>query len=368
MTDMGGPSNPDWAPLEPESDRPPQRDPGAGSPQGGPRSEAWGPPTTPPGWLAPSGPPPTSYGAPSGPPPYGAPSWPPYGSPYGAPPPPKGGDARTGPLPLHPMSVGDVLDGAFKLLKANVRTIFLVVASITVPVQLASAFLLREQVSPGILNILRDPTVAQDQAAFSLGDAGTSLLTTVLSLVTAPLIAGAVSRVCAASYLGQQVGPGDALRTTLRRLPALLAAGFLAGLAIIGGFLLCILPGIALAVLYTVVVPAMMIEEIGPIEGLRRSWRLVKPRFWGVLGIVALAWIISAFIGNLLGGAPSAIGTLFGGSLAWLWIAVGAVLSTLVSAPITAIVDTLLYFDGRIRNEGFDLQVMAQDLERSASR
>jgi hypothetical protein len=266
------------------------------------------------------------------------------------------------------MSVGDVLDGAFKLLKANARTLFLVVASIVVPVQLVSAFLVREQVSPGILNILRDPTIAESQSAFSLGDAGASLLTAVLGLITAPLIAGAVSRVCAASYLGQEVTPGDALRTTLRRLPALLAAAFLVGLATIGGLLLCILPGIALMVLYTVVTPAMMIEEIGPIEGMRRSWRLVKPRFWGVLGIVLLAWLISSFIGNLLGGAPSAIGTLFGGSFAWLWIALGAVLASLVSAPITAIVDTLLYFDGRIRNEGFDLQVMAQDLERSAPR
>ena len=343
MTDMGGPSNPDWAPLEPESERPVASPPPASTAPG------WGPPTTPPGWAPPPGP----AGG--------------YAPAYGAPM-PKGGDARTGPLPLHPMSVGDVLDGAFKLLKANFRTILLVVASIVVPLQLVSAFLLREQVSPGVLNILRDPTVAQDQSAFNFGDVGTSLLTAVLSLITAPLIAGAVSRVCAASYLGQQVGPAEALRTTVRRLPALLAASFLVGLASVGGFVLCILPGIALTVLYTVVTPAMMIEEIGPIEGMRRSWRLVKPRFWGVLGIVALAWMIAAFIGNLLGGAPSAIGTIFGGSLAWLWIAVGAVLSTLVSAPITAIVDTLLYFDGRIRNEGFDLQVMAQDLDRVAPR
>lgn len=357
MSDMGGPLNPGWAPLEPESER---RDP---PPAQAPRGPAgWGPPTTPPGWAPPTGP--AGYGAPQ---PYAVVQ--PYGAsqPYGTPQ-AKGGDARTGPLPLHPMSVGDILDGAFKLLKANFRTILLVVASIVVPLQLASAFLLREQVSPGILNILRDPTIAQDQAAFNLGDAGASVLTLVLSLITAPLIAGAVSRVCAASYLGQRVGPGEALRTTARRLPALLAASVLVGLASFGGLLLCILPGIAFTILYTVVTPAMMIEEIGPIEGMRRSWRLVKPRFWGVFGVVALAWIIAAFIGNLLGGAPSVVGTIFGGSFAWLLIALGAVLSTLVSAPITAIVDTLLYFDGRIRNEGFDLQVMAQDLERSAPR
>jgi hypothetical protein len=43
------------------------------------------------------------------------------------------------------------------------------------------------------------------------------------------------------------------------------------------------------------------------------------------------------------------------------------VLSSLVSAPIIAIVSTLLYFDGRIRHEGFDLQVMARDLDRQSA-
>ena len=278
MADMGGPDQPGLGAARTGPRPAIRRDQGSQSPPDARRAD-WAPPTTPPGWA-----PPPPYPPPPGPSAYGAP----YGAPYGmAAPLPKGGDARTGPLPLHPMSVGDVLDGSFKLLKANFRTILLVVASIVVPVQLVSAFLLREQVVAGVLNVLRDPTLAQDQSAFTLGDAGMSLLTAVLSLITAPLIAGAVSRVCAASYLGQQIGPGDALRTTIRRLPALLAASFLVGLAMLGGFMLCILPGIALAVMYTVVTPAMMIEEIGPIEGMRRSWRLVKPRFWGVLGIVA---------------------------------------------------------------------------------
>ncbi|HUP85138.1 MAG TPA: hypothetical protein VM143_05660 [Acidimicrobiales bacterium] len=354
---MAGPNDPNgWAPLEPLPDRPQATPP----PAPGEVAGSWGPPTTPPGWGPPAGPagwaPPPSGG-------YGA-----TAAGYGPRPQHKGGDARTGPLPLHPMSVGDVLDGAFKLLKANLRTILLVVAAVVVPLQLASAFLVRDQVSPGLLNIFRDPTIAQNQAAFNLGDLGSSMLTVLLGLLTAPLIAGAVSRVCAASYLGQQIGPGEALKSTLHRLPALLAASFLVLLLQVLGFVLCILPGIALSVLYTVVTPALMIEEIGPIQAMRRSWRLIRPRFWGVLGIVILAFVISSFVGNLLGGAPSAIGTIFGGSFAWLWIAVGSVLASLVSAPITAIVDTLLYFDGRIRNEGFDLEVMAQDLERSAVR
>lgn len=93
----------------------------------------------------------------------------------------------------------------------------------------------------------------------------------------------------------------------------------------------------------------------------------MRPRIWHVLGIAVLTRIMAAVLGNLLGGIPSVAATLLGGSFAWLFIAVGAILSSLVSAPIVAIVATLLYFDGRIRHEGFDLQMMARDLERSAA-
>ncbi|HVF33060.1 MAG TPA: hypothetical protein VM933_08485 [Acidimicrobiales bacterium] len=345
---MSGPDEPrGWAPLEPPpEDGPPPVPPAAAS-------GAWAPPQGPPGWA----PPPPQPHSPTA-----------YGGGYGPPPQPKGGDARTGPLPLHPMSVGDVLDGAFKLLKANARTLLLVVAAFVVPLQLVSAFVVRDQVSTGFLDLLSDPTIAESQADFALGDLAGSLFTVALGLVTTPLIAGAVSRVCAASYLGRPIGAAEALSGTLRRLPALLAAAFLVLVAQGLGFVLCILPGIALTVLYAAVTPALMIEDLGPLEAMRRSWRLLKPRFWPVLGIVALAWLIASFLGNLLGGIPSAVGALLGGSLAWLWIGVGAVLASIVSAPITAIVDTLLYFDGRIRHEGFDLQVMAQDLDRGATQ
>lgn len=329
----------------------------------------WAPLEPPPG-PDPLPPPPPGHGAPPG-----APSMP--GAPPPPPPPPppqgwmppalaKGGDARTGPLPLHPMSVGDILDGAFKLLKANARTILLIVAAIIVPVQFLSAFAVREQVSMGLLNILSDPTLVDSDANFGVGNPAVTILTGVVSLLTGPFIAGAVSRVVAASYIGEQMGPGPALRITVRRFGALLAASILVFALQLVGVVLCIVPGLLAFALYTAVTPALMVEELGPVQAMRRSWRLMRPRMWHVLGIAVLARIMAGVLGNLLGGIPSVAATVLGGSFAWFFIAIGAILSSLVSAPIVAIVATLLYFDGRIRHEGFDLQMMARDLERSA--
>ena len=43
-------------------------------------------------------------------------------------------------------------------------------------------------------------------------------------------------------------------------------------------------------------------------------------------------------------------------------------LSGLVSTPLVSIIATLVYYDGRIRQEGLDLQIMAADLARGDSR
>lgn len=355
MGAVAGPSEPNgWAPLEPgDAPSPSAAPPHPPPPPAASDRSTWAPPTTPPGWA----PPPPTYG------PAPAPGYGSYGIAL-----PKAGDARTGPLPLHPMSVGDVLDGSFKLLKANARTILLVVATIIVPIQFVSAFAIREQFSTGILNVLQDPTLVENQNTVGFGNIGVTIVTGLFSLLTAPLIAGAVSRVVAASYLGQHMGPAEALRLTVRRFGALLAASILVFLVEVVGFVLCIVPAVLAFALYTAVTPAVMIEEIGPIAAMRRSWRLMRPRLWGVLGIAVLARIIAGVLGNLLGGVPSIAATFLGGSFAWLFIAIGSVLSSLISAPIVAIVSTLLYFDGRIRNEGFDLQIMARDIEARAGR
>ena len=48
--------------------------------------------------------------------------------------------------------------------------------------------------------------------------------------------------------------------------------------------------------------------------------------------------------------------------------AIGEILPALVTMPLVAIVATLVYFDLRIRNEGFDLQMIAAELARGAPR
>ena len=341
----------EWIPPDEGSTPPPPPPPPAAPGSAGPP-----PPVPPPGWQQP----PPGWQQQSPPPGWQQP-------PPGWVPPrplPKAGSARTGPLPLHPMTVGDVLDGSFKLFKANARTLILVTAAAVIPLQLLTSFALRDQFDVGLFNVFRDPTVAEAFAEEqdSMAQVITSLVAFAVSALVTPFIAGAVARVVAASYLGSDISAGVALRAATRRFPALLGSFLLVHLLEIPAYMLCILPGVALMAMFVLVAPAVAVEELGAIDAMRRSWNLVRPRFWPVLGIALLAGFIANALGQILGTLPGLIAVFFGGTFAWLGVAASGVLSQLVSLPIVTITATLLYFDARIRHEGFDLQIMASEL------
>jgi hypothetical protein len=262
------------------------------------------------------------------------------------------------------MTMSDVLDGAFKLFKANALTVMLITAAFVVPLQVLGAFAQRNILGGrGFLDVVNHPATAQASIDNrSTAQTVVALVTSAILLLVTPFVAGAISRVVAASYLGREETPGNALRATGRRWWALLAAWFLVHVLETVGFVLCILPGLLLMALFVAVAPAIVTEELGPIAGMRRSWRLNRRRVFPVLGIALVSGLLASVLGNVLGGVPTAIAFAIGLKWAWPLLAVGSILSALVTTPFVAIVATLIYFDGRIRQEGFDLQVMAQGL------
>src|SRR5437588_10969356 len=134
-----------------------------------------------------------------------------------------GGDDRTGPLPLRPLVLNDILDGAFKLFKANFRTLVIVAAVFLLPVDVLAAYLGRHA-SVG-LGLFTGRTNAANSGVIDL-PAAYWLLTTVDYFFVRPLVAGAVSFVVAESYLGRQTEPGQALKVAGRCSVALVVASF----------------------------------------------------------------------------------------------------------------------------------------------
>lgn len=282
-----------------------------------------------------------------------------------------------------------MLDGSFRLLRVNIRSLLILTALFVVPLQLLASFFQRDLLSVGFLSLLNDPLAAQGVADESVWS---SVLAGGIGFLTAgfvlPLVTGGVCRLIGSSYLGEQSDHDAALRVAGRRAGALLGTWWLHLLIL----LVPLLPGVALlalaaaadsvgaAVLGVVVLlggavgmlllvplfvaaaPAVVIEHLGPVAALRRSRQLIRARYWPTLGVVVVTGLIFSTISSILASPFSLVGQLVGGSFAWVLVALGAIVGQLVSVPLTGIVATLVYFDGRIRTEGFDLQLLARSL------
>jgi len=190
-----------------------------------------------------------------------------------------------------------------------------------------------------------------------------------------PISLGAVVRAITDVALGRPATIGSVLSDTLRRylpLLGLIALGFLMFIgwfiAEIIGFVLLILPGFAvfcaavyLAVRWSLVLAAMMAEDIGPIRGLGRSWNLVAGSWWRTFGILLIVGIMQLIITYGLFILFGVIAALFStGDFQAALVQVGSTLLSAVVSPIAYIAVVLLYFDLRVRKEGLDLDQLAQ--------
>jgi hypothetical protein len=87
----------------------------------------------------------------------------------------------------------------------------------------------------------------------------------------------------------------------INRYLALFLLTVLSTLGIIAGLFLLILPGIALAVLWSAAFPILVAERANPIEALGTSFSRLKSRFWPVFGLLAVYTFGILFLAAIFG-------------------------------------------------------------------
>ncbi len=338
------------------------------------------------------------YGQPgSGQPGYGQPGsgQPGYGQPgSGQPPPgqwPRYGETapKPGVIPLRPLGVGEILDGAFASIRRNPKAILGLAAVVMTISAVISATITRTLLNLGGLNL---PSPGQQltpaQATHLVGRFVAVVVpafgvTVLLTFIVQAILAGLLAPIIARGVGGQQISAGDAWRATRPRLPSLLLAtllvllaglgpllivGIIAGAAALAGapaavYGILVLLGLVALVLtiwfstmLSLVTPVVVLENESPARALARSWRLVARSFWRVFGITLLAGIIVAVAGGILQLPFTVIGAVSGSGIGGTVILViGTIAAGTVTRPITAGVTVLLYVDMRMRKEGLDL-------------
>lgn len=368
-------------------------------PYGAPQASPWTAPAG--GQQPPSGQQPYEPGPP--PQPYGQMPYPGHG--YAPQPQP----LRPGIIPLRPLRLGDIFDGTIKLVRSNPKAVLglsaIAALLAAIPLAVGQAF-----VFGSVGSVLADPTLAQggDPAVLDsfIGQYGGTFASYAISFVVVTLLTGVLTRILGRAVFGGKMTAGEAWQASKGRMPALfgvvglMALVMLAPVAVIaavvavlvstgltgssdsvGGLVALFLAVMILYIAYVLFFrtrfafapAAVVLEGRGPIDALRRSWRLVTGDFWRVLGILMLTALVVGMVAAVLqvpfvfGG--TIIGLIGGGSTATvvvgaILVAIGGTLGAMITYPFEAGVAGLLYADRRMRAEAFDLVLQTAAIEQ----
>lgn len=181
----------------------------------------------------------------------------------------------------------------------------------------------------------------------------------LISIVLAMITQGALVRVTVAQSEGRRASLGETLMAGLTMALPLLGLAILSGIAMMIGFLLLIVPGIILYVMWSVSAPALVEERLGIGSALGRSRALTKGARWTIFGllliVLVIAWLISAVAGvinvALYGGPEDLMAAAMSGNFPVGVFVVSLVTGTIFSA-IWGVLLTSLYVELRAWKEG----------------
>ncbi len=163
----------------------------------------------------------------------------------------------------------------------------------------------------------------------------TLALTLLVSWIITTIVGGMTVKAASDVLERRSVDLPETLNFAVGRLPSLLGAGVVSGILIVVGLICLIVPGIILAIMFSLVVPAIVVERAGALESLSRSRRLVGGRWLKTFGLLLIILIINLVAGFVFG----VISGVFGPAD---WV-VSSILGAFVS-PILPIAATLYYY------------------------
>jgi len=150
---------------------------------------------------------------------------------------------------------------------------------------------------------------------------------------------------------GRPVNAAESLQQGVGRVFPVIVASVLTGLLVAVGSILCIVPGLIALTAMAVVLPACVVERLGPIESMSRSADLTTGHRWPILA-VGVAWLVIALVVSLsIQAAMPAGATLPAQLLGWIW--------QVLSGSFTAVYAAILYHDLRAVRDGIGIDEIA---------
>jgi hypothetical protein len=271
---------------------------------------------------------------------------------------------------LRAMTVADILDGAFGVVKARPRRILVLTAAFVVPVQILLAYLQRNAfgglAAAGDV-FSQDPSVVNEQSSQGGGEVLAIFGGIALSGLALVAVAACIAHLVAQWTMGRDPSAREMVGVVARRWWPLLVSYVAVKLAEGVGIFACYIGILFIMPLFVPVAPIVAVEGVGPFAAMNRSIQLVRSRYWFVMLIAVLSGLVAWLLTNALSALPQALASWIGLDRGWPLLALGSTVAEVVVVPFVAAATVLLYFDLRVRTEGLDIEMTAIDvLDRAA--
>lgn len=324
---------------------------------------------------------------------------------------------KPGIIPLRPLSIGDIYQGAFAAIKTNARTMFgftTALLGVAIVISIGINYLIINLVLPSYINT-NSPYASVFGSVFTtFSQLGGTLLQNLATVLLSGLIVVAVSR----SVLGRVASSKEVWERTKSKFLPLIGLNIITsiisglmmiigivvffvllasvastaktdreflqdlGVSLVGLLILMVISALVSSYLYikfSVAPPAMVLENLGVFASIGRSWSLTRGNFWRLFGINILTTIITSMVAGIFVGIADALGAIFivvGSSspedmlaslnTTYILIMVMSTIAQLLILPFTSPVNALLYIDLRMRKEGLDVELRNAVAEQQA--
>ena len=252
------------------------------------------------------------------------------------------------------MSIGRVFQRAFSAISLNPLVILglaLVVGAL--PSLLMSYFFIASAA------VSTNPL----QPGFSMNRImGAAVLSGIISMVIAALVQGALTRATIAANEGRRATFGESLSSAVRVILPLIGLSLLWAIGVGFGFVLLIVPGVILLLMWAVAVPALVVERDGTMAAFGRSAELTKGARWKILGLFLVLligyWLLSIVVG--LVGLKSLSATSGGVASLTITNLIGSIVLGTIFNTLWGTIQPSLYVELRQWKEGDSVENLEQ--------
>jgi hypothetical protein len=269
------------------------------------------------------------------------------------------------PPPAFGLQVGDVLSTSLKVFGANAVP-FLLLAFVCQLPAIAHEIWLEVFASVDVLRVQPG-----DLTTALLASAGTGLAAALLTIglqnvAKATMIFGTVEQLS-----GRHAPLGDSVAKGFSRFFPVIVTAILSTLAIVFGLMLCIVPGVLFALFFFVAVPVTVVEKVGPIDAMGRSYNLTEGSKFTIFLCLLIVWVFFFVIGSVVAGVVGvsmfrSFGQSnpvpFGPPMPWItwFLLVANTLITTLQTAVGAVICSVVYARLRRLRDGVDASALAE--------